>query len=196
VGWKGLFNVLKDGGLGFAVGWCSSMLAANVIFAIIRLFIDWLRGRSTCVAAKPIQYTYSFVKWCNPSPTDEIDNRPEAVKLTDLVHEQPLYAKVKMTRRHIPFWDHELKMKVSVETLAQISHHSNLSPMLDDRTSAVKLDNAAGKLMSVNMNKYKNLSEQNITTNSFVVANGIRKAQQYRLEEAKVPFPRAGNLVG
>jgi hypothetical protein len=87
-------------------------------------------------------------------------------------------------------------MKVSVEQLSQLGHHMNLSSMLDDLASAVKLDNAAGKLMTVNIDRYWNISEQNVVSNTVRLAYGLRKAQLYRLEEQKVPFPKAGMLVG
>jgi len=192
----GMLGGLVHKFLGSIAGISFAAITVSVVIMLVKAFVDWLRGRAIPLVRQPIKYRYTFLKWCNPSPTHAVDKRPEAVKLTDLVHKEPMYAKVVLTRTHVPGFTKETKMKISVESLSQVCHHSNLSPTLDDKTSSVKLDNAIGKLMSVNVDRYGNISSQNVTTNSLMVAYGLRKAQTYRLEKAKIPFPRAGDVVG
>jgi len=175
------------------------VLSATCIILPIVIIVDIIRGKSTIIFQNPLAHHYKFFKWCQTASITNVDTRADAVSLTVTKHTDALYAKVtyRFTRLPmIPFFDRKLRMKVSVEQLSQLGHHMNLSSMLDDLASAVKLDNAAGKLMTVNIDRYWNISEQNVVSNTVRLAYGLRKAQLYRLEEQKVPFPKAGMLVG
>jgi len=154
-------------------------------------------GLRTCFAGgvftdrrkKPIVREVKFLRWGPPCGKDR---RPDFAKPVDGEHD-PLLAVVEYTTTQA--WKVTKKTKmVSMEILAQIAHHANMTHMVSDEISAVKLDMAAGKIATVKYSRYSaHLTTENIVSETARLAHAVRMAQLYRLERDMLPFYRPSN---
>jgi len=146
----------------------------------------WAGGVFTDRRKKPIVREISFLKWGPKCPRDR---RPDYATAVAKEHD-PLLAVVRY--KTTCGWKTKTKDRmVSMEILTQIANHANMTHMVSDEISAVKLDMAAGKIATVNFPRYSaHLTAENIISETARLAHAVRMAQLYRLERDDLPFYR------
>jgi len=146
----------------------------------------WAGGVFTDRRKKPIKREVSFLRW---GPKCGKDRRPDYAKVVEGEHD-PLLAEVEYKKTQ--GWSVKTRTKmVSMEILSQIAHHANMTHMVSDEISAVKLDQAAGKIATVKFSRYSaHLTTENIVSETARLAHAVRMAQLYRLERDDLPFYR------
>jgi len=171
------------------VGATAAMLMVGIDYvycAYNGLRTRWAGGNFTSRRKNPIKREIFFRRWGSPCP---VDRRPDYATVVEGIHD-PLLAVVAYTTSTA--WSSKTKERtVSMEILSQIAHHANMTHMVSDEISAVKLDHAAGKIATVKFNRYTaHLTTENVISETARLAHSVRMAQLYRLERDELSFYR------
>jgi len=121
------------------------------------------------------------------------DGRPDALSPCDIVHEDPKLAEIVYYEEAENHHLESVPFVVSLEAAAQVAHHANLSPLLQEETVATKVDMALGKLMTMNQDRFSYVGPDNLITATSRLVYGIRKSGMKKAEDNGLPFWKASD---
>jgi len=173
------------------IGWTYITLVSLAV-VLVSLFALAFVYRLIALCRNRYRFNYKFKRFLNFAAID--DSRPDFLRTGKLNHTNPLYAEISFVDRGKKFsifrgfYTHSRNMFVSMEVLMQISISSNFSFTASDSVVFEKIQFAASKLDSVNLDRSLVLNRKHPVQDSILVSYALYK--QYRLSRDVCPFPR------